>query len=679
MRQHRAATTLLSWTWLVSAARAALEVFPPTAQQQQLRFSTGHHPHKQEEQVTQQPDSSDPADWPYRDLPWGQVNFIATTDTHGWLLGHQRHEPSFSGDWGDFYSFTHRMKQEARRRGVDLLLVDSGDRVDGNGLVDADPHVKGSTALDLFSQIPYDVVTTGNHELYKYPVADYVGRVMHDKFRERWVVSNVNISEAGDDNDDDDALGKPFGNRFRAFKTEQGRRVTAFAHAQGTIVQPPSAMVREPWFQEAISTPPDFFLFVGHMSVDIEPDSEWRIVVEAIRQVHQRIPVVVFGGHHHVRQCARYDEYSIGLAAGRYMETIGFLSMSGLDETATKAPSFRRRYLDQNRNTYAYHAGKNFDTPRGRAITQRLSDTAAAFNLTDTFGHAPQDYFLYRYPHTSEHSVLNLMTREVLPKMVTRTDRPYEMLMLLNSGSIRFDIFKGPFTRNDQWIILPFTNAFLYVPAVPRHLAAKLLHYLNIVGEHGLTLSGIASSSSADAAYLEGDLALAADAAKLEHRYRRAALAASSEDVRPFPAAVRASRPRKDRRPSEGYVTLDPAGCASVGGAAERYGDDTLHRPFKSSWQPVFVATALPPSVRPNSDLDSGLGSEGEEDDDDRVDVVFFDFIKLDILSALNALDLASTSASTRQKRWSEEDVRVYLEGMTANTLMEQYARRYWQ
>lgn len=131
MRRHRAATTLLSWTWLVSAARAALEVFPPTAQQQQLRFSTGHHPHKQYERVTQQPDSSDPADWPYRDLPWGQVNFIATTDTcaasfcagraytcrltvslscwlpcrHGWLLGHQRHEPSFSGDWGGNASF----------------------------------------------------------------------------------------------------------------------------------------------------------------------------------------------------------------------------------------------------------------------------------------------------------------------------------------------------------------------------------------------------------------------------------------------------------------------------------------------------------------------------------------------------------------------------------------------
>ena len=62
----------------------------------------------------------------------------------------------------DYYSFVQRMKAEARRRGVDLLLVDAGDRVDGNGLVDAEPspHPKGYTALDIFSRVPYDVVTT---------------------------------------------------------------------------------------------------------------------------------------------------------------------------------------------------------------------------------------------------------------------------------------------------------------------------------------------------------------------------------------------------------------------------------------------------------------------------------------------------------------------------------------
>lgn len=37
------------------------------------------------------------------------------------------------------------------------------------------------------------------------------------------------------------------------------------------------------------------------MSVDIEPDSEWRKVIAAVRAVHPKVPIVVFGGHHHVR------------------------------------------------------------------------------------------------------------------------------------------------------------------------------------------------------------------------------------------------------------------------------------------------------------------------------------------------------------------------------------------
>ena len=113
-------------------------------------------------------------------------------------------------------------------RGVDLLLVDSGDRVDGNGLVDAEPsaHPKGYTALSLFAQMPYDVVTTGNHELYRYPVAKYTREVLSEKFGERWVVSNVNITlEDKRLEEDTEVL---LGNRLRKFETEMGRKVTAF-------------------------------------------------------------------------------------------------------------------------------------------------------------------------------------------------------------------------------------------------------------------------------------------------------------------------------------------------------------------------------------------------------------------------------------------------------------------
>lgn len=157
------------------------------------------------------------------------------------------------------------MKAEARRRGVDLLLVDSGDRVDGNGLVDAEPpeHVKGWTAMRFFREMPYDIITTGNHELYSYQVALSTYQNLATWYGDRYVTSNVNITFG------ENGVQKtvPLGSRCRKFVTEQGRRVTAFgvifnfkAHQAGTDIQSPSEMVLEPWFTEAIKDRPDVFI-----------------------------------------------------------------------------------------------------------------------------------------------------------------------------------------------------------------------------------------------------------------------------------------------------------------------------------------------------------------------------------------------------------------------------------
>ncbi|GAA5849619.1 hypothetical protein JCM5353_004409 [Sporobolomyces roseus] len=608
--------------------------------------------------LTQQPDSTSPTDWPYRELPWGEVNVISTTDTHGWLLGHQRNEPSFSGDWGDLYSFVSRMKDEARRRGVDLLLVDSGDRVDGNGLVDAEPssHPKGYTALSLFAQMPYDLVTTGNHELYRYPVAKYTREVLSEKFGERWVVSNVNITL------EDKRLGEDsevlLGNRLRKFETEMGRKVTAFgplfdfkAHAPGLTVQKPSEMVKEKWFLDAIQDAPDFFLFAGHMSVRIEPDSEWRAIIAAIRVLHPKTPVLIFGGHHHIRDCVQEDKYSMSLAAGRYMETIGFASLSGLNEPS-KRPRFARRYIDQNRNSYAYHTGtENFDTEQGQAITAELVETAKRFNLTEQYGVSPQDYFLHRYPANSQHSIFHLLTTQILPTLIRRDDRPVKPFTVLNTGSVRFDLFKGPFTRNDQWILLPFPNNFLFVPSIPVKLASKLIPYLNLVGEHGLLptqqlFTSSATTSDTETSNLTRDQLISAESAHLEHS-RRQSLLRSSESTSSIFGDLSKGGKWKMKPSSEGYVTLDSCG-------PDELGDDTLHTPFKVSRQPIFVSTAL---------------SKEEE----AVDVVFFDFIQPDILSALNYLDEGKSG-----KTWGAEDVEVYVEDLTANTLLETWAKRAW-
>jgi 2',3'-cyclic-nucleotide 2'-phosphodiesterase (5'-nucleotidase family) len=75
----------------------------------------------------QQPDALNATTKPRAPLEWGQLNFLHTTDTHGWLEGHLK-EQNYGADWGDFVTFTKRMKQRAGNLGVDLLMVDTGTK-----------------------------------------------------------------------------------------------------------------------------------------------------------------------------------------------------------------------------------------------------------------------------------------------------------------------------------------------------------------------------------------------------------------------------------------------------------------------------------------------------------------------------------------------------------------------
>jgi 2',3'-cyclic-nucleotide 2'-phosphodiesterase (5'-nucleotidase family) len=82
-----------------------------------------------------QPEAQNATTGPQVPLEWGQINFLQTTDTHGWLEGHLK-EQNYGADWGDFASFSIQMKAKAADLGVDLLLIDTGDLHDGNGLSD---------------------------------------------------------------------------------------------------------------------------------------------------------------------------------------------------------------------------------------------------------------------------------------------------------------------------------------------------------------------------------------------------------------------------------------------------------------------------------------------------------------------------------------------------------------
>ncbi|KAL4790082.1 Metallo-dependent phosphatase-like protein [Aspergillus venezuelensis] len=434
-----------------------------------------------------QPSAPDPIAAPLRDLRWGQLNFLHTTDTHGWLAGHLQ-EPSYSADWGDYVSFAIHMREIAESRGQDLLVIDTGDRVEGNGLYDSSVP-KGIYISEIIRQQHIDVLSSGNHELYKKATSNAEFLTTVPNFQGHYLASNIDIYHP--------VTGElvPLAQRFRKFTTEkQGIRIVSFGflfdftmNYNNTVVQPVEATVKETWFQEAIhDRDVDLFLVVGHVPVR---SPEYDAVFRAIRAIRPNTPIQFFGGHYHIRDCAQYDSNAYGLASGRFMETIGFMSIDGLStaknglQSNQVTPAFERRYIDNNLYSFHHHTGLNeltFPTEHGRNVSHLIQKSRSALELDEIYGCIPETLWMSRSPYNAKDSIYAWLQKEVLPNMLgdeSRLEKP--AFAIVNTGAIRFDLFEGQFTRDSAYIVSPFTSGFRYLKDVPLDKARLVLDVLN--------------------------------------------------------------------------------------------------------------------------------------------------------------------------------------------------------
>lgn len=276
----------------------------------------------------------------------------------------------------------------------------------------------------------------------------------------RYLTSNVNITLP-------DAPGapprsRPIGELYTRFVTpQQGLQIQAYGvlfdfrlAAAGITVQDPVAMVDERWFVASLEQrhPVDAFIIAGHMPVT--GSDGWDAIRQKIRTYYPTTPVLMLGGHTHVRDCKVPDAQSMALESGRYLETVGWMSVR---DVRSSTPCFSRRYIDSNPRNFAFHAGLkhpgSLTTEHGRFARTAMDAVADAWNLTELFGVVPEDYFLDRVPYGHRNSLLTLVSERILPEIVrpAHAERKHHPnVILLNSGSQRFDVLSGPFTKNDQ-------------------------------------------------------------------------------------------------------------------------------------------------------------------------------------------------------------------------------------
>ncbi|KAI0552390.1 ser/Thr protein phosphatase family [Xylaria curta] len=592
-----------------------------------------------------QPEAPAPVAAPMRDLEWGQINFLHTTDIHGWLGGHLQ-EAQYSADWGDYVSFTEHMHRKADEKGVDLLIVDTGDRVEGNGLYDgSDP--KGNYTYDIFGQQNLDILCTGNHELYQADTVDREHSITVPHFKKSYIASNLDYIEPETGNQ------IPQAQRYIKFKTKnQGYTVVALGfifdfdrNANNSVVVPVAETMKQEWFQSAIREKPDLFVVIGHVGLRM---AEFEQIFKVIRDENWYTPIAFLGGHAHVRDARKFDDKAVAIASGRYFETIGWLSVDGLDkkkkkedDTATIAKAgitFKRRYIDNNVLGLQYHAGvdeKNFTTAHGRNVTRMITEARKALNLDHKIGCAPKDLWMTRAQYPSNASIFTWLEKKVIPETIVNADRADKpRLTIVNTGAIRFDIFEGAFTKDSTYLISPFTSKFNYIPEVPYAVARKVLQLLN--------KGGAVFQADLDTRYLSIPEQMA-----------------PSPFLGKEPPTLRASRPMfydgeqaqrplvedDDEEPElvNGYTTKDDLGDD---------GDDAVHSPIKFYSVPncIQAQVAFP-----------------EAGDPETVDLVFIDYVQPWIIPALKFSG----------GDYDTDDITVYTNATLTDVIAE-WVGKYW-
>ena len=547
------------------------------------------------------------------------------------------------------------MREKADTEGVDLLLIDTGDRIEGNGLYDAsDP--KGIYTREIFKEQAIDVICSGNHELYLQNSSDSEYLHVVPSFRGNYLASNLDIF--------DSKTGQrvPLAQRYKKFTTKnQGIRILAFGflfdftgNYNNTVVQPVAETIQEKWFQDAIrDREVDLFLVAGHVAIRSE---EYMNLYRAIREVQWDTPIQFFGGHTHIRDYKRYDSKAYAVESGRYMETIGFQSISGLStggkqENFRKAssPTFGRRYIDNNLYSFHHHTNLNattFPTPHGRNVSAMISSARKSLNLDNQFGCAPTDLWTNRAPYPSNKSIFSWLEQQVLPGSILDTIRGEKpRIVVANTGALRFDIFEGPFTIDTTFTVSPFAGGLRYIQDVPFDIADRLLKVLNNEGEIlEQAAPGLRSSMLAP----PEQMAIQND------------IIASTSDI--YLADNSYQHPLTNQKQSltPGYTTKDDAGTD---------GDDTIHSPLSFYRVPNCIEARLSfPSTIP-SPSPSSKPTLSDPENPETVDLVYLEFIQPWILFAAKFLG----------GEYEIGDTRPYMEGEGFTAILARWVKENWK
>ena len=419
-------------------------------------------------------------------LPLGDFNVIVLTDVHSWVAGHA-HDPHLDADYGHVLSFHSRLRSICDALGRDVHFVMNGDFMDGTGL-SRDPPMD---LLGVLRKMPWDAVNVGNHDVEYDNTTRFITREggFVDEWEGRYLTSNVVMSpppggEGG-------SMARPMGSRFRFLKGRNtANTVLAFGFlydfdgaSPSVTVERVEDAVKSRWFLDVISGTGgrfDAILVLAHMDVT---DPLVSVVLSAIRAVcGPDMPVQFVTGHTHYRGQAILDETSTSFEAGRFLDTVGFVSFPTLDSVRcrrsedgrTATDLFRSVFLDANVGVLSGALGlarkDDLNTQEGIDLSKYIFNVRESMGLLDVIGCADQTYYLNQ-PISEPDSLWGLWVHDVLPNQLFERNKSKIFIQHV-PWAFRDGIYEGQVTVDDIYLASPFDDK---IYTIAEHISGDVL------------------------------------------------------------------------------------------------------------------------------------------------------------------------------------------------------------
>jgi len=108
-------------------------------------------------------------------------------------------------------------------------------------------------------------------------------------------------------------------------------------------------------------------------------------------------------------------------------------------------------------NLRVHAAGKQVDES-GLSTTAEITKYRDQLQLSRVYGCTPRDFCITCAPFNSSNSIFSLLSQALAEVVVNETRKDTPRYVIANTGGIRLDMYKGPFTYDDFFTIMPYHN-----------------------------------------------------------------------------------------------------------------------------------------------------------------------------------------------------------------------------